>query len=63
MHFEDRVRVGHMIEAGEAAIQFVAGRKRADLDTDLMLMFAIVRAVEVIGEAASKISEETRVAP
>jgi len=62
MRAEDRVRVRHMIEACEAAIEFVAGRARTDLDTDQMLRFAIVRAVEIIGEAASKISEETRAA-
>jgi len=49
-----------MIEACETTIEFVAGRARTDLDTDRMLRFAIVRAVEIIGEAASKISEETR---
>ena len=56
----DRWRLQHMIEAAENVQEFVAGRQRADLDTDRMLVFAIVRAVEIIGEAASKISEETR---
>lgn len=60
MRADDRVRLQHMIEACEAVAQFVAGRVRADLDNDLMLTFAVVRAVEIIGEAASKISEETR---
>jgi uncharacterized protein with HEPN domain len=49
-----------MIEAAEAAQDFIAGRVRADLDTDRMLLFAVVRAIEIIGEAASKISPETR---
>ena len=31
-----------MLEAGEAVGQFVAGRSRADLDSDEMRMFAIV---------------------
>lgn len=60
MRAEDGVRIRHMIEASEAAIQFAAGRKRQDLDNDLMLLFAIVRAVEILGEAASKISQETQ---
>ncbi len=51
-----------MIEAAEACNRFVAGRQRADLDSDLMLSFALVRAVEVIGEAASKVSQQTRTA-
>lgn len=60
MHADDRVRIMHMIEAAEAAQQFISGRQRSDIDSDLMLRFALVRAIEVIGEAAGKISPETR---
>ncbi len=49
-----------MIEAAETALAFVGGRKRADLDLDRMLLFAVVRAIEIVGEAAAKVSEETR---
>ena len=48
MQPEDRVRILHMIEATEAALGFVAGRQRADLDDDTMLRFALVRAIEVL---------------
>jgi hypothetical protein len=37
---EDRVRVLHMIEAAETALNFVSGRQRADLNSDQMLLFA-----------------------
>jgi uncharacterized protein with HEPN domain len=57
---EDRIRILHMIEAAESALNFVGGRRRADLNADRMLLFARVRAIEVVGEAASKISETTR---
>jgi len=57
---EDRVRLLHMIEAAQTAQQFVAHRSRGDLDSDRMLLFALVRAVEILGEAASKISEVAR---
>jgi uncharacterized protein with HEPN domain len=60
MQAEDRVRLLHMIEAMEAALGFVAGRQRADLDSDPMLLFALVRAIEVVGEAATKVSAEFR---
>lgn len=56
----DRWCLQHRIEAAEDVQTFVAGRQRADLNRDRMLVYAIVRAVEIIGEAASKISEETR---
>lgn len=60
MQPEDRVRVLHMIEAAETALEFVSGRQRADLDSDRMLLFALVRAIEVIGEAAGQLSEAAR---
>ena len=59
---EDRVRLLHMIEATETALGFVASRERADLDADAMLRFALVRAIEIIGEAAGRVSAETRTA-
>ena len=57
---EDRIRLMHMIEAAEAACRFASGRSRGDLDTDQMLAFAVVRAIEILGEAASKVSPATR---
>jgi uncharacterized protein with HEPN domain len=59
---DDAIRVRHMIEAAQTAQEFIAGRERADLDSDAMLLFAIVQAIQIIGEAASRISPETRVA-
>jgi uncharacterized protein with HEPN domain len=41
-------------------MEFVAGRQADDLDTDRMLLFALVRAIEVVGEAAGKVSDELR---
>ena len=62
MHAEDRIRLLHMVEASQAAMRFVASRQRADLQTDQMLLFAVIRAIEVVGEAANKVSEEVRAA-
>ena len=44
---DDRLRLRHMVEAIETAQSFIVGRKRADLDTDRMLLFALTRAVEI----------------
>lgn len=60
MQAEDRVRVQHMVDAARTAQRFIAGRTRADLDSDEMLRFAVVRAIEVVGEAASKVSPAGR---
>ena len=62
MRPDDNIRILHMIDALEAVEMFVTGRYRADLDTDRMLLFALVRAIEIVGEAASKVSLETRAA-
>jgi len=57
---EDRIRLQHMIDAAEAAMGFAKGRQRADLDHDRMLSFALVRAIEIIGEAARHVSAATK---
>lgn len=57
---DDRIRLQHMLDATQAAIGFLRARDRHDLDTDTMLLFATVRALEVIGEAAGKVSDNTR---
>jgi uncharacterized protein with HEPN domain len=49
-----------MIDAADALAQFIDGRSVDDLDRDRMLLFAVVRAVEIVGEAASKTSAETQ---
>ena len=62
MQPEDAIRVQHMIEAAEAVQGFITDRRRTDLDSDRMLLFALVRAIEIIGEAASKLNPEARTA-
>jgi len=59
---DDRVRIEDMVWAGDIAGKFMSGRKRNDLDDDLMLLFAVVRAIEIVGEAASKVGRSTRAA-
>lgn len=60
MQREDQVRMAHMRDAARAVARFIAGRRREDLDTDEMLRFALVRAVQIIGEAADKVSPQGR---
>jgi len=56
----DQVRLQHLADALKSAIRFAQGRQRGDLDTDEMLLFALVRAIEIAGEAASQVTVETR---
>jgi uncharacterized protein with HEPN domain len=58
----DTDRLRHMRDAARAAQRFIRGRTRADLDGDEMLAFALVRALELVGEAAGKLSDPTRAA-
>ena len=60
MRPDDRVRLQHMLDAAQTAIDFMEGKGRAALDDDRMLLFAVVRAAEVLGEAASRVTPETR---
>ena len=59
---DDRIRLRHMADAIESALRFSRGRSRAQYESDEMLLFAVVRAVEVVGEAASRTTTELRVA-
>ena len=55
----DRVRVQHFLEAIELVESFMKDRSIEDLSNDAMLRFAVVKQLEVIGEAASRITSET----
>ena len=56
----DRMRLLDMRDAAEKARRIATGRTRADLDSDDMLDLALVKAIEIIGEAANHVSEDTR---
>ena len=53
-------RVQHMLDYAREAEDMAQGRVRADLDTDRMFNLALVRVVEVVGEAASWIESDFR---
>ncbi|MEX2219770.1 MAG: HepT-like ribonuclease domain-containing protein [Phycisphaerales bacterium] len=56
----DRARCEHMLEAARDAIGFVAGRARADLDSDALLRRGLINAIQEIGEAAVRLSDAGR---
>ncbi len=60
---DDRVRLRHIVDALSAAMRFAEGRTREDLDRDEMLAFALLHAIQIVGEAAGKISAEFRDQP
>jgi uncharacterized protein with HEPN domain len=60
MNGEDLIRLQHMLDYAREAVMFASGHNQSDLHYDRMLMHTLIRLVEVIGEAASKVSIETR---
>ncbi len=56
MQRPDVIRLEHMRGAAREAVTFMQGRTRRDLDTNRMLVLAVVKAIEIIGEAASRVS-------
>ena len=60
MYPDDATRLRHMQDAAREAISFVAGKQRSDLDTDRQLVLALCKCIEILGEAASQISADTR---
>ena len=55
---EDVTRLRHMLEASIDAVSFMRNKDRVSLDADKMLRLSVVRCIEIIGEAASKLSQE-----
>ena len=62
MNASDRVRLRHMLDAAREAISFVEDRTSQDLGTDRRLVLSLVKGIEIIGEAASKVSAEVQAA-
>jgi uncharacterized protein with HEPN domain len=49
-----------MLDATNEALEFVQGKRRSDLDTGRKLVLSLVKELEIIGEAAGKVSAEIR---
>lgn len=49
-----------MLQSAEIVMDYVAGRSQTELTTDLQFQDAIIRRLQIIGEAARRISESTR---
>jgi uncharacterized protein with HEPN domain len=56
----DEDHIAHVIEVCEQAAAFTAARTREDLERDRVLQLAVVKLVEIVGEAAKAVTDETR---
>ena len=57
---DDSVPLRHMRDHCAEGAAVAATHSRGDLDADRMLALALTRLVEIVGEAASRVSEDTR---
>lgn len=51
-----------MLRAAQKASAFVGGMTREAFDTDERTQFAVTRAIEILGEAATHVDDSTRAA-
>ena len=58
MQKDDIIRLRHMLDAANEAIEFTQNKTRSTLDTDRQLVRALVKDIEIIGEAATKVTKE-----
>jgi len=56
----DIIRLRHMYDAVQKAIQFTIGKERNDLTVNEQLALALVRLIEILAEASSKVTSETQ---
>jgi len=57
---DDIIRFQHMLDAVNEILEFTDGKSRSDLDDIRVLALALVKLLEIIGEAASGISKVTK---
>lgn len=49
-----------MLDYAREASALIQGRRRSDLDSDRLMELTLVRLLEIIGEAANKVSQDCR---
>ena len=61
-HRRDSVFIAQMVEAAEAALEFSDGHTAASFAGDRLVGYAVVRAIQLIGQAARGVSGELQAA-
>ncbi|MEA3203059.1 MAG: hypothetical protein QOI63_729 [Thermoplasmata archaeon] len=60
MSRHDSDRVKHILEAAHKAMGLTVGLERSALETDEVLSLALVRLLEIVGEAAASVPAEVK---
>lgn len=59
-HHDSRMRLQHMLDHAREAVVLADGKTREDIDHDRQFNLALVRLLEIVGEAASRTPEQER---
>jgi len=59
---DDSVRLRHMLDAARKSVALLDGKSRAQVAADEIGQLALARLLEIVGEAAGKVSSEYRAA-
>ena len=57
---DDAVRLRHLLEAARKAVALAAGKARVDIEADEVVQLALARLLEIVGEAAGKVTPAYR---
>lgn len=57
---DDRLSLQHMLDHATEAVELTLGQTRDDLEEQRLLQLALVRLVEIVGEAAGRVSKDTQ---
>ena len=60
MQKNDAIRLRHMLDAAREAEFFVQNKTRKNLDNDRKLVLALVKSIEIVGEAAANVTNKCR---
>ena len=60
MNESDIIRLKHMLDCAKSALNLVKSRTFDDMVNDRMFRMALIKEIEILGGAATKISDETR---
>ena len=56
----DMIRLRHMLDHAKEAANLIAGKDKTELQHNRVLELALIRLVEIVGEASAKVSSETQ---
>ena len=57
---DDKIYLQHMLSYAREALQHAQGSTREEIESDRLLQLALLHLVEIVGEAASKVSPATQ---